>query len=573
MSSHSPIVVPEGFTLHKENSAYILLPSDNGAFLNTVQEFNRDLSIACIRAWSERNNRDKQAKFLQRQTQLDAKNATRKTKKRKTDGVLVHMDDESTGAQESVGVDPASLDKVKGPDTEYRTHKITILEPLSATGLRSIRYANEIPLVKHVIANDISLDAIAAMQRNVDINGLAPPGHSQSASEQPNPIKDPGDSAGPSAEPRKPTVTVNEGDATALMYSQRTAKTNVDVVDLDPYGTAAPFIDGAVQCVVDNGLLCITCTDLAVLAGNNYPEKCFANYGGMPLKAEYCHEAALRLVLHSVATAAARYGRSITPLLSLSIDFYVRIFVQVRAAPIEVKKLACNTAVYYVCTSCQAWHEQPLGKAIEKANESSGNVNRVYKTTVGPPTAQECEECASKYHVAGPMWSGPLHDREFVKEVLDLVNANPTSFGTTPRMQGMLTVASEELDVPFYFTPAKVAGFFQCNCPSLQDISSALLNAGHSVSRSHAAAGSIKTTASQRDIHDVFRSWIKLHPVKMSNIKEELQADFTRHPKTLTSSVKLVRYQQNPTPHWGPGTRAGGSKRKRSKEGKEESQE
>jgi tRNA G26 N,N-dimethylase Trm1 len=39
----------------------------------------------------------------------------------------------------------------------------------------------------------------------------------------------------------------------ALMYSQRTAKTNVDVVDLDPYGTAAPFIDGAVQCVVDNG--------------------------------------------------------------------------------------------------------------------------------------------------------------------------------------------------------------------------------------------------------------------------------------------------------------------------------
>ena len=39
----------------------------------------------------------------------------------------------------------------------------------------------------------------------------------------------------------------------ALMYTQRTAKTIVDVVDLDPYGTAAPFIDGAVQCVADNG--------------------------------------------------------------------------------------------------------------------------------------------------------------------------------------------------------------------------------------------------------------------------------------------------------------------------------
>lgn len=27
----------------------------------------------------------------------------------------------------------------------------------------------------------------------------------------------------------------------------------MDVVDLDPYGTAAPFIDAAVQCVNDGG--------------------------------------------------------------------------------------------------------------------------------------------------------------------------------------------------------------------------------------------------------------------------------------------------------------------------------
>jgi hypothetical protein len=37
------------------------------------------------------------------------------------------------------------------------------------------------------------------------------------------------------------------------MYNHRTEKTRVDVVDLDPYGTAAPFIDGAVQCVNDGG--------------------------------------------------------------------------------------------------------------------------------------------------------------------------------------------------------------------------------------------------------------------------------------------------------------------------------
>lgn len=56
------------------------------------------------------------------------------------------------------------------------------------------------------------------------------------------------------------------------MYQHR-EKGRFDMVDLDPYGSAAPFLDAAVQCVNDGGLLCVTCTDLAVLAGTNYPEK------------------------------------------------------------------------------------------------------------------------------------------------------------------------------------------------------------------------------------------------------------------------------------------------------------
>ena len=38
------------------------------------------------------------------------------------------------------------------------------------------------------------------------------------------------------------------------MYNHRSERERVDVVDLDPYGTAAPFIDGAVQCVKDGGM-------------------------------------------------------------------------------------------------------------------------------------------------------------------------------------------------------------------------------------------------------------------------------------------------------------------------------
>lgn len=45
-----------------------------------------------------------------------------------------------------------------------------------------------------------------------------------------------------------------------LMYGHREAHNRFDVIDLDPYGTACPFLDSAVQAVADGGLLCVTCT-------------------------------------------------------------------------------------------------------------------------------------------------------------------------------------------------------------------------------------------------------------------------------------------------------------------------
>lgn len=107
---------------------------------------------------------------------------------------------------------------------------------------------------------------------------------------------------------------------------------------------------------------------------------------------------------------------------------------------------------------------------------------------------------------------------------------------------------------------------------------SALLHAGHTVSRSHAVAGSLKTDAPRSAVYSIFRSWIKKNPVKMDKISQTspsrvllekepaFEANFGHHPgaTTKSSAVKLVRYQQNPLPNWGPGSRAvSGTKRKR----------
>ncbi|KXN86864.1 tRNA (guanine(26)-N(2))-dimethyltransferase [Leucoagaricus sp. SymC.cos] len=563
------IRVPDGFRLHTENTSHILL-SANDAFLNPVQEFNRDMSVACIRTWSEDVNRERETKWRKAMEGKAARAASKPNKKLKGDvGQPI-----STGAstEESRGANGEGLsdqpqESSKKPEAVFRPYKFVLLEALSATGLRSIRYAKEIPLLSYVIANDLSEAAVDIMKRNIELNGLV---STEEASTDPSIL--------PKVNPGK--VRVNEGDACALMYNHREEKKRVDVVDLDPYGTAAPFVDAAVQCVTEGGLLCVTCTDLAVLATTNYPEKCFANYGGVSVKAEYAHEAALRLVLHSISTAAARYGRYIEPILSLSIDFYVRVFIRVRMGAFETKKALAKTANYYICSHCSAWYEQPLGRVVEKVHERSGHVNVLFKTQAGPTVSEKCPECESTLHIAGPMWSGPLHDPAFVDRVLEHVEANQDHYGTAPRMKGMLTLAKEEITSPFYFTPSKLASAFHCCSPSLNDIASALLHAGHKISRSHACAGSLKTSAPHRDVHDVYRCWIQKNPVKMENIgegsparkllakKPQQQASFERHPDSVTpsSEVKLVRYQQNPTSHWGPKPKAdpgAGSKRKR----------
>jgi tRNA (guanine26-N2/guanine27-N2)-dimethyltransferase len=214
------------FTTVTEGKATILFPKDQ-VFYNPVQQFNRDLSVAAIRTYSE--------SFI-------TKRQLRK-----------HAWDKSH--QKSTSDSSPS----KNTNDKDNQRKITVLEALSATGLRAIRYALEIPAISTVYANDMSPSAIEAINRNISHNNL-PEG----------------------------LVEATCSDANVLMYSHSTHR--VDVVDLDPYGTATPFIDAAIQAIAGDGLLCVTCTDLGVSAGIGYPEKCFANYGGSPVKQEYTHE-------------------------------------------------------------------------------------------------------------------------------------------------------------------------------------------------------------------------------------------------------------------------------------------
>ena len=416
----------------------------------------------------------------------------------------------------------------KGIDTYSARPSFRILDALSATGLRALRYAREIPMATTITANDLSSSATASIKLNAEHNKL---------SDRINPTT---------------------SDAIEHMYraAARAAggPTPYHVIDLDPYGTAAPFLDAAVRAVVDGGLLCVTCTDAGVFASMGYLEKTYSQYGGLPLKGPHAHEGGLRLILHAIATSAARYGLAIEPLLSLSIDFYARVFVRVHHSPVEVKFLASKTMVVYSCDAgCGAWSIQHFARAREK-KAKNGDTFYNFSAALAPSANEHCEHCGFKTHQAGPMWGGPLHNPHFIQRMLDMLpTLDGSIYGTIPRIKGMLSVALDETledrplsssaeagassetgagpippihaatrdQHPFFFLPSALSRVLHCVSPSDAALRGALMGLGYRTTRSHTKAGSICTDAPWSVIWEIMREWVRQKsPVKEGVLKK-----------------------------------------------------
>lgn len=492
-----------------EGKAEICFPDSNSVFYNPVQEFNRDLSTAVLKLFSHEFSANKKT------------NRSGKT--------CVHEGEKDEDNSDN----KACEDGEQNEATDGCHSGIAILEGLAASGLRSVRYALEVPGVKNITANDISADAYRMIQKNIQHNNVQ------------NIVK-------PSKE-----------DAGLLMYKRRhPPSSRFDAIDLDPYGSAATFLDSAVQAVSDGGILLVTCTDMGVLCGN-HSEACFGKYGSMSLKAKFCHEMALRLLLFSMESHANRYKRYIKPLLSVSVDFYVRVFVQVFTSPSEVKRSASKHCLVFHCVGCGTFHLQPMGRRIEEGR------SKKYPPALGPTVGLLCDQCSSKFHLGGPIWKEPIHDVEFVRRLLKSIKERPELFKTSDRIIGLLSVIEEELpDCPLYYTVDHLCGVLHCTTPSLVQIRSAVIGAGYRASSSHACRTALKTDAPHNVVWDIMRCWERLHPVKQKKENSPgaailskgpvIQVSFDVKPGANPASrqKKLLRYQENPEANWGPKPRA-----------------
>ncbi|GJP46498.1 hypothetical protein CLOM_g5778 [Closterium sp. NIES-68] len=622
-----------GFKVLKEGAAEILVQG-NDVFYNKAQVVNRDLSISVLRAFvavrgEEANQRAAAvARGVKGRAYLKHPNADlaaaaaaaaagklRGAEKGETAGKGEDAENgeagegkgEQTEVKEGEGRDAQETEEKSGekggaaaatdaaaeaqagqqpppPQQQANLREVKplrILEGLAASGLRSIRYAKEIPGVGSVVALDNDPVAVQACQRNVLHNFGAAPARDAAAAEGGEGKEDgkeggeeegkggkgwEGEGAREGEESAR--VKAEQGDARVYMILH---EKEFDAVDLDPYGSPSVFLDGAVQAVADGGMLLVTATDMAVLCGNN-AEVCYSKYGGYPHRAKYCHEMAIRILLASIESAANRFKRHIVPVLSVSVDFYVRVFVRVFTSAQAVKATPSKLAYVFQCSGCDSYHLQPVGRVVDgraKKPDAPPPPPR-YLPGLGPVIPPACEHCGRHLSIGGPMWSAPIHDASWVRLILGEVQAGKAKLAGFGKVHGLLTAVSEELhDIPLYIDLHEISATLKCTPPSMLLFRSALVNAGHRVSGAHSNPLGIKTDAPLGLIWDVMRCWIRDHPVKSQGEGSPadtilakpptIEANFAKAPKALSKAQQkgVARFVPNPEAYWGPKPRAG----------------
>jgi tRNA (guanine26-N2/guanine27-N2)-dimethyltransferase len=319
-------------------------------------------------------------------------------------------------------------------------HEISICEPLTSQGIRGIRFAAEIEGVNKVLLSDINMHAYELANYNIKLNNL------------------------------QDKVTLKHKDANCVLSCNASPKKRVDIIDIDPFGTPVPYLDSSFRALKNKGLIAVTATDLAPLCGV-HAKACVRKYGGKPLRTEYCHELAVRLLAGCMASLAAKHDIGIRILFSHSSDHYIRVYAQIVYGCKKADESLKNTGYILHCFSCL--HRE---------------------TTHQPFGCPTCPECGAKMEHTGPLWTGAIADPAFIEQIIK-ENQN-TAFRNSAKITKLLTLAKTEASAPAtYYVLDKLSGKLNLPAPSVQAFLSALKNSGFQAVPTHFNTRGIKTNA------------------------------------------------------------------------------
>ena len=237
----------------------------------------------------------------------------------------------------------------------YEGPKI-FLEGLSGLGARGLRVSNEIKEFEKIILNDLNPKALELAEESAKINQLN-------------------------------NIEFSEKETCRFLSQYSKKGERGTIVDIDPFGSPAKFLDCCVRATMHSGMLSITATDLQVLNGL-FQNACFRRYGGTPIRVEFGNEIAIRLILGCLRHITGRLDIEFQPLFAESDQHYYRVFVRILNRPDQTE----NIGFLFHCKEC--------------GNRGTAQ-NRDFT----------CQVCNNKLEFAGPLWIGQLFEKEFLEKM------------------------------------------------------------------------------------------------------------------------------------------------------------
>lgn len=328
--------------------------------------------------------------------------------------------------------------------------EISVCEPLSGCGIRGVRFAVEVEGVRNVFLNDINPEAARLAQFNVGRNKLAS------------------------------SVLVANEDANLFLSRYAAPRKRFNYIDIDPFGSSVPYLDAAVRALRNGGLFALTATDMAPLCGI-HPKACVRKYGGNPLRTEYCHELAVRLLVGCLTIMAAKHEIGVEVLFSHSTDHYIRVYAVARYGARLADKSVRMMGYLLHCFSC--FHRET----------SLGLIS---------PLKRDCVECGSKLNVAGPLWLGRIADENFCSMMKK--EADRRGLKQEKRILKLISLIQNEAEAPVaYYVIDKICDKLNLSVPPLMKVVDGVRKAGFQAILTHFNSKGVKTDASASVVKEI----------------------------------------------------------------------
>ncbi|KAM4548446.1 TRMT1-like protein isoform 2-T2 [Odontesthes bonariensis] len=266
---------------------------------------------------------------------------------------------------------------------------IECLDAFGATGIMGLQWAKHLRSAVKVTITDISDTCVKMIKENCELNHIRVEGGSRGP-------RGPERAGGEAEALPVAAVEVVKMDANVIMHLRP-----FDYIHLDPFGTAVNYLDAAFRNARNLGIVSVTSTDTGSLYAKS-PNVTLRHYGCQIVRTEYYKELAARMVVATVARAAARCNKGIEVLLAVALEHFVLVVARVLRSPTQADESAKKLRKLVHCQWCEERVFLKLGNMVDDTLPCNCHGSLPGKTAVQ----------------LGHLWSGPLFNTGFLRRML-----------------------------------------------------------------------------------------------------------------------------------------------------------